>query len=79
MPTMDELIRLIEETEAGKDDVIAKTQAADGASASAVAAAQEASSAAAERDYAVAAQAAKVEQVRATVDALYGDNAPPTD
>ncbi|MBI3836422.1 MAG: hypothetical protein HY288_00630 [Planctomycetia bacterium] len=75
MPTMDELVQLIRETEAGKNDVIAKTQAADAASASATAAAQQADSAAAEKDRAAAAQAAKVEQVLAMVQSLYGNNA----
>ncbi len=76
MPTMDELVGLIQETEAGRNDVIAKTQAADAASAGATAAAQQASAAAAERDRAVAAQAAKVEQVLAMVQTLYGDHTP---
>jgi hypothetical protein len=76
MPTMDDLVKLIQETDAAKNDVIAKTQAADAASASATAAAQQATGTVAERDRAVAAQAAKVEQVLAMVQALYGGNAP---
>lgn len=72
MPTMDELIALIQQAEAVKNDVTAKSQAVVEADAAAAAAAQTVASAVEERDRASAAQAAKVGQVLDMVRTLYG-------
>lgn len=73
MPTMDDLIKLVQQAEAGKNDVVVKNQAVDAANAAAAAAAQAVGSAVAERDRVAATQAANVEQVLAMVRTLYSE------
>jgi hypothetical protein len=73
MPSVDDLVNLIQQVEAGKNDVLSKIQAASAASAAETAAEQAASTATADRDHAIATQAAKVQQVLAMVQTMYAD------